>query len=336
MADMAASPRKPLSYRTRAELFSQLAQMEIAGLPFDKAFALIELDGPAKARLADTKKLTARGIDPATAGERSGLFTRLDARLIRAALAAGSPAAMYRRLADLYTERAMQLHTMRSRMMMPLLTLGLALFIQPLPAFITGSLSMGGYLWHILRPLLVLALLFYGGRWLWRQALTQAEDSKLGALLLQLPLAGTLLVRNNLRDFFESLALLLEAGVSMLDALPAAVDTLQLGVMRREFAQIAPRIEQGANLTMALAGMPYLDRATNGERLLNFINTGENSGTLPRMLLRHTDMETASINQYVQQLAEWAPRIFYGLIALWMAWSILSSGAFLPRVPRDL
>jgi hypothetical protein len=27
----------PLAYRIRAELFTQLAQMEIAGLPFDKA-----------------------------------------------------------------------------------------------------------------------------------------------------------------------------------------------------------------------------------------------------------------------------------------------------------
>lgn len=43
------------------------------------------------------KKLTARGLDPATAGERCGLFTRLEARLIHAALNAGSPAAMYRR-----------------------------------------------------------------------------------------------------------------------------------------------------------------------------------------------------------------------------------------------
>ncbi|MEP7157776.1 MAG: type II secretion system F family protein [Betaproteobacteria bacterium] len=326
----------PLSYRIRAELYSQLAQMEIAGLPFDKAFALLEISGPASARLAATRKLTARGTDPASAGERTGLFTKLDARLIRAALSAGSPGGMYRRLADLYTERAMQLNTMRSRMMMPLFTLALALFLQPLPSFITGALSMGGYLWRILRPLLILGALFYGGRWLWRHALTQSEDGKLGAILLQLPLVGTLVVRNNLRDFFESLALMLEAGVSMLDALPAALETIQLGVMRCEFAQIAPRIEQGANLSMALAGMPYLDRSTNGERLVNFVNTGENSGTLPQMLLRHTKMETESINQYVQQLAEWAPRIFYGMIALWMAWSILTSGAFLPNVPKDL
>ena len=327
---------KPLSYKTRAELYTQLAQMEMAGLPFDKAFALLEIDGPATARLEATKKQTARGIDPATAGERNGLFNKADARLIRAALAAGSPGAMYKRLADLYTQRAMQLSTMKSRMVMPAFTLVLALFLKPLPALVGGAIGAGGFMWQIIKPLLILALLFYGGRWLWRHVLTQAEDSPLGSLLLQLPIAGTLLIRSNLRDFVESLALMLEAGISMLDALPAALETLQIGVMRRDFAQLAPRIEQGGNLTTALAGNPWLERTAEGHRLLHFVDTGENSGKLPEMLLRHVAMETEEINSYVEQVFAWLPRIFYTLIALWMAFSILRSGAFMPQVPKDL
>ena len=333
---MVTLPVKPLSYKTRAELYAQLAQMEMAGLPFDKAFALLEIGGPAAARLEAMKKQTSRGIDPATAGERSGLFSKADARLIRASLAAGSPGSMYKRLADLYTQRAMQLSTMKSRMVMPLFTLALALFLKPLPALISGAIGAGGFMWQIIKPLLVLVLLYYGGRWLWRHVLTQAEDSPLGSLLLQLPIAGSLLIRSNLRDFFESLALMLEAGISMLDALPAALDTLQIGVMRRDFAQLAPRIEQGGNLTSALAGNPWLECSAEGHRLLNFVDTGESSGKLPEMLLRHVQMETQEINAYVDQLFAWLPRIFYTLIALWMAYSILRSGAFLPQVPKDL
>ena len=100
---MNPSAHRPLSFRLRAELYTQLAQMEIAGLPFDKAVAILNVAAPAKARLDAFRKLTARGMDPAQAGEKSGLFTRLEARLIHVARNTGSFALMYRRLADFYT-----------------------------------------------------------------------------------------------------------------------------------------------------------------------------------------------------------------------------------------
>ena len=333
---MPLSPHQPLSYRLRAELYTQLAQMEIAGLPFDKAFSLLDVAGPATARLAEAKKLTARGIDPAKAGEKSGLFTKLDARLIHAALSAGSPAAMYRRLADFYTQRAMQMSAMKSRLLMPLLVLLLALCIQPLPALIGGTISVGAYLWQILRPLIVLAALFYVARWRWNFALDQSAKSLQPTWLLRLPLLGPLIVRRNLRDFFVSLALMLEAGISMLEALPTALATVEIGAIRRELARIAPRIEKGAALATALADLRCLTRENNGDRLIEFVTTGEASGTLPAMLMRHTSMETASINDSYTQLAEWAPRILYGLIMLWMAYGLLAGGGFMPKVPKDL
>ena len=320
----------------RAELYTQLAQMEIAGLPFDKAFALVEVAAPAKARLDAARKLTARGIGPSKAGEQSGLFTKVEARLIHAALSAGSPAAVYRRLADFYTQRALQLARMKSRMLMPVFVLLLALFIQPLPALIGGSIGAGAYLLQIVRPVILLAALFYGGRWLWNRMLHASARSPQETPLLRVPLLGPLTVRRNLQDFFESLALMLEAGISLLDALPAALDTLEVGAIRREFGQIAPRIQKGAALAGALSGLAYLTRATNGDRLIEFARSGEASGTLPEMLMRHTSMESESINDFYQQLAEWAPRIFYGLIMLWMAYGLLTGGGFMPQVPKDL
>ncbi len=333
---MSASTHKPLSYRVRAELYTQLAQMEIAGLPFDKAFALLEVSGPARLRLDAMKKLTARGINPATAGEKSGLFTELEARLIHAVLIAGSPAAMYRRLADFYTQRAMQFATMKSRMVMPLFVLLLALFLQPLPALIGGSISVGGYLLQVFRPIIVLLALLYLVRWWWNRLLGQSAKSPLEPLFLHVPLLGPLIVRSNVRDFFESLALMLDAGVSMLDALPAVLDTLQISAIRREFAKISARIENGAALAGAISGLAYLTPENNGDRLIEFVTTGEASGTLPEMLMHHTRMETESINDFFKQLADWAPRIFYGLILLWMAYGLLSGGGLMPQVPKNL
>lgn len=124
--------------------------------------------------------------------------------------------------------------------------------------------------------------------------------------------------------------------MSMLDALPAALATVEVGAIKSEFAAIAPRIEGGAALAGALKGLPYLTKENNGQRLIEFVATGEASGALPEMLMRHTAMETEAINDFYKQLADWVPRIIYGLIMAWMVYGLLKGGGFMPKVPKDL
>jgi general secretion pathway protein F len=47
-------------------------------------------------------------------------------------------------------------------------------------------------------------------------------------------------------------------------------------------------------------------------------------------------METEAVRHFQQQVADWIPRIVYGVVMLWMAYSILTSGAFMPHVPEEL
>lgn len=338
---------KPLPFRIRAELYTQLAQMEIAGLPFDRAFAVLQVAGPAKSRLVAMRALMKRH-DFAMSGERSGLFTKMEARLIHASVMSGSPARVYQRLADFYTARAMQAATMKSRMMMPAAVFLLALAIQPLPALIGGLIGVFGYLFQVVRPLIVIAVIVFGVRW-WLARPANAEkaantitntpaktSANPASPLLSLPIIGKLIIRQNVRDFLESLALMLEAGISMLDALPLALDTIEEPSIKREFARIAPRVAAGTMLSQALADSAFLGDAASRERAVAFINTGEQSGALPEMLLRHTALETHAINSWYEQLATWAPRILYGMVMLWMIISLLSGPGLMPRVPADL
>jgi len=316
----------PLPYRLRAELYAQLEQMENAGLPFDRAFALLRLPKRFQARAEAMRALLAKGVEFAAAGEQSGLFTQLDSRLIRAATNAGSPEKMYRRVADYYTDRARQLAVMKSRLMLPAAIGLLALLVQPIPALIGGSLTVVSYVWRVLRPLLLIAALVYCVR-----ALLRLNNRSAGKSVYQrLPLYGRIFVRQNLCDFFESLALLLEAGASMLEALPAALDTVMDGAIRSELQKLRPRIAKGSSLTDALPGVGYV----TDERLIQFVRTGEAGGKLPEMLLRHTRMETESINGFLEQLALWIPRVVYGAVAAWMAYGFLSGGGFMPNLPN--
>jgi len=319
---------KPLPLRLRADLFIQLAQLEESGLPFDRALAILDLPPQAKPLLDSMRRFAAKGADPSTAGEKSGAFTKLEARLIRAASNAGSPAGMYRRLADLYAARAMQAASIRSGMTLPAIMLVLALLIQPLPKLIGGSLGGPGYLWGVVSPLLLIGGAFVVVRWF------VAGDSRCSGKSpwQHVPLFGPIFVRSNLRDFFESLALMLEAGISMLDALPAALETCADGEMRRDLAGIRRRVEKGEPFAEALRGTACI----KDTRVIEFAQTGEASGSLPEMLLRHVQMETSEIEHFWQQVAAWVPRVCYTLVALWIAYGLLTGSGVGPKVPENL
>lgn len=319
-----ASAHRPLSFRARAELYSQLYKLEAAGLPFDRAMALLSLSGEGHTRLQDMRRFLANGLSPAAAGERAGVFTKLDARLIQAALNAGSPANTYERLADFYTDRAMQIATMKARLMLPGVIFLMSLLLAPLPALAGGSIGLIGFIWRVVKPLMLLACVFYLARWWYG---TASAGGRSGALR-RLPLYGPIFIRQNLRDFLGSLAMLLEAGVSMLDALPAALDTVEDGKIRRDLARIRPQVEKGASLADCLRRVNW----TGDARLIEFVESGEAAGKLPEMLERYVALETEAINSFYQQLAAWVPRAVYALVVLSVAYSLLAGGAVTPRL----
>jgi general secretion pathway protein F len=330
---MPQAQSKPLSMQARADLFNSLAAMDKAGLPVDKALALLHLPGTGQTRLEKLRKSVSRGADIASAGEKSGLFTSLEAAVIHAALCAGSPAATYRRLADDYAHRARQLRLVKSRLSLPLLVFILALLLHPLPGLFDGSLSGGGYLLRVLRPLILSAGVFYLVLRLMRgleQTPPTPAQTWAARRLIGVPVFGPMLVRRDNRDFFASLALLLESGIAMFDALPLAAETIGNGVIRADFSRIKQYMTQRATLAAAVEKLTYVAN----RRVTGYIRTGEAGGTLPEMLRRFTQAESEDIAQFQRQVAAWLPRVVYGMVLAWMAYTVLTGSAFMPPAPQ--
>jgi general secretion pathway protein F len=312
---------KPLSHAIRAQLFLQLSRLEEAGLPHEKALATLALPSSAAPRLKAMRALSARGIDVAKAGEESGLFTKLEARLVQAGLYAGSPVRVYTRLAEYHSQRAMQWTAIKARLMLPAFVLLIALFLQPLPAFVAGTLGVAAYLAQVITWGLSVAAVVFVLVWLGK------------TFPKRVPLYGRIYVRSNLRDFFESVALMLEAGAPLIESLPAAIDTVSDAAIRRELTRIRTRLEsQLAPFASALEDVSYL----RGSPVLALAHTGEESGKLPEMLTRYAEMETAAIGRFYKEVANWLPRVVYALVAVKVVVGIFSTGAVMPRVPGDL
>ena len=196
-------------------------------------------------------------------------------------------------------------------------------------------MTPSGYFFKHLLPWIVAAVGAWGLLDLFRQRESRDKSSweiQLDGVLPLVPLFGPMGVRRNLRDFFDSLALLLEGGMPILEALPIALDTVRNQAVRSHLAQIKPRMEAGSSFGQALAGLSFFGRAQSYE----LIRTGEASGTLPRMLSRYCAAETASIDRFDDLVAEWIPRIAYTSVALLVGYGLIHGGAFMPSLPPEL
>ncbi|WP_028452465.1 type II secretion system F family protein [Chitinilyticum aquatile] len=321
----------PLPLALRADLFAQLATLELAGLPAQRAFASLRLPQNHAGRLVAMEKLLARGVDLAGAGRQSGLFTPLEATLIAAACSAGSPAASYRRLGEHYALQARLAGEVKARLALPALMIVLGLLLAPIPDLAAGRIGAGAYLLGVLQPLLLIAGTLLAGKWLWQRS----EQDTSGALaneLLALPLFGHWYRDCCRRNFLASLALLAEAGLPLFDAIPLALQTVSSATLRRQAQRLLPALQAGATLAQACTRVPWLQE----ERIIALITTGEHSGRLPEMLLRLAAQLDEELAHTATQFAAWLPRLIYALVVLWLAASILGSGAFLPQMPEGL
>lgn len=317
-----------LTLDQRAALFAQLAALEKAGVPAAQAWGLVKLDSGAAASLAELQQAVRAGQNIAVAGGRLGLFDRLEQRLLMAALTAGSPEPVYRRLAETFAARARRARQMRARLALPVfLVLALGL-VKQLPAFLQGGMGALTFLLFGAIPLLLIAalcaLVWLGLRWL-KEAPAGVRRS-VDSVLLRLPLLGRSLVRRDGQRFAEHLGLLLEAGIPMLTALPATIETLHYWPVRAEFARVPPRLHAGQTLAQALAPVALVGNAD----LKTYVQTGEASGTLPRLLSHHAALEAAAIDSFDEQVATWVPRLVYAALIGWMAWDLLHRPALQP------
>jgi general secretion pathway protein F len=330
-----SSSLMPLKFHIRADLFGQLATMEEAGLPFDKVLDIVHLPGGERARLQAMRRWMKLGVGIPEAGLRGGLFTPLEAALVRAATVSGSPARTYRLMADQCARRAARVKAVKSRMTLPAVMVAVAIIVGPLPSLVAGSLTLTGYLVKDLLPWVALGAAAYllveharrrqsGARGFW--------DIRIDGILPLVPVFGPMEVRRNHRDFFESMAVLLEAGIPILEALPIALDTVRNEAVRGRLSLIKPRIEAGASFAQALAQLPLSLRA----QASGLIQAGEASGELPRMLFRVSAAETADINRFDDLVAEWMPRLTYGSIVLLVGYEMIHGGAFMPTLPPEL
>lgn len=314
-------PSKPsaLPAAQLAALFTQLQQLEAAGLPAFQACALLAESSPdLKNPLALMQRQLKAGKPISEAGFRAGIFDGAQQALLRAAETSGQLAAVYEQLAAHYSALSGRINSVRSRLLLPVLVLAIALLVQPLPALVGAQIGVGGYLLLVLGRLAMIAAALF----LLVRLPGILRGLGAGASLLNLPVAGRWRVRRQLNEFFFMLALLLESGLAFSEALPGAVATISDAAVRDSFAPALAMLGSGASVAASLAEVKLIDA-----EMLGVVDSSEQSGRLASGMMQYTQLEAEAIGRQDDALAAWLPRIIYALVAAWMAYSLLAGAS---------
>jgi type II secretory pathway component PulF len=157
--------------------------------------------------------------------------------------------------------------------------------------------------------------------WRWRQS--EAGRKTTDALLLKLPVTGTFITSSTILNFSQTLAVLLENGVTTAEALRMTERTLTNRTLQRAFNDATARVLEGESLSVSLTKTGcfpdlVLDRLAVGENTGNLVPSLRDIGrTYQKELSRHLQLITNVVSSGVLMFA-------FGFVAF-IAYAIVSA-----------
>lgn len=306
----------------RAELYHQFTQLTAAGLPLLRIIEQLMRHPPSRAFREPMRRMAAdinAGFTFSESIERSGGWVSpFDLALLQAGEASGRLDACFRVLADYYTDRARIARQLMGDLAYPAFLFHFAIFILPFPnLFMSGDVV--AYLTKtlgVLVPFYVIVLvLIYAG---------QAKHGEkwrafMERLLHLVPILGTGRRELALARLSMALDALLNAGVSIVDAWELAGSVSGSPYLRAKIHAWRPEV---------LAGQTPAEAVTNSGAFPDMFNneyhSGEISGKLDETLRRLQRYYQEEGTRKIHLVCQWLPRLVYLIVALFIAYKIVS------------
>ncbi len=111
---------------------------------------------------------------------------------------------------------------------------------------------------------------------------------------MRLPLFGGIIVKGNLSSFANTLATLLGAGVSLIDALDICIETIDSTVIAKDIREVKKKVIEGKTLTEPLSKIDYFP-----ELVTQMIRVGEQTGQIDQMLARVAEVFEGEVDDLV-------------------------------------
>jgi len=312
------------SARALAAFYDQLAAMLKAGLTVGRALnSLSEQAGSGSIR----RRLPAMIQHISDGGDAAGafalfpqIFDPIHVAMIRAAERGGQLDETLKALSEGCGRRARLTGAFITAVLYPVLLLHFALFAIP---FIESVRQMGDTsYWQFAWPRFAifygaLFILFIGPRVL-RQF--SATSYALDMARSFLPIISGVCEKLAVSRMARAIEGLYGAGMTLVDALPAAADACGDELFRRDIRRMVPMMTEGMPLSEAMKAVGEFPAA-----LVNMIATGEEGGQLSTMLANAADYYEEEADKTLKRAAVLLPVIIYMCVAVYIAFNIIEA-----------
>jgi type IV pilus assembly protein PilC len=116
---------------------------------------------------------------------------------------------------------------------------------------------------------------------------------------MNLPVFGAIIIKGNLSSFSNTLATLLGAGVSLIDALDICIETLDNSVIAQDLKEVKKKIIEGKTLTEPLGKIPYFP-----ELVTQMIRVGEQTGQIDQMLTKVAEVFEDEVDSLIGSMTK--------------------------------
>jgi len=298
--------RRRITQQQVADATRELSILLRASLPLDRALSILmalEDGSPLGTLLGNIRDEVGHGSTLADAvQQQGGVFSPFHVSLLRAGESGGALEVVLERLADHMENSQAVRDALISALIYPVILIVVAvvsIFIllgyvvpqfkdmfdgvgQVLPLSTRITISIGdalkNYGWILFVAAGAAALIVR------RQLQLPASQYRWHAWLLQLPLAGQLILKVEVARFARTLATLLQNGVALLNALAIVKDTLGNQVLASGLARVSNEIREGQSLADTLAKYTKFPPFA-----IHMMRVGEESGNLPLILTQVAD-----------------------------------------------
>lgn len=298
----------------------QLATLVEAGMPLDRALAILEQLAPGprvKAVIADLLHSVRGGasLSDALAKHHPRPFSRLYINMVRSGERGGVLEATLRRLAEFQESRAAFQEAIVSALIYPLVITtvgaGAIIFLMtfviprfasifadmgqaiPLPTQIlmTASAAVRGYWWVGVLGLVGVVLA-------WR-VWTSTAEGRLAwdRAVLGLPMAGRLAIKVETARFSRTLGTMLRSGVPVLGALAVVGDMMTNQVVGRAVQRLSDTVKRGGTVAAAMeehTPFPLL--------AIHMVRVGEETGRLEEMLIKTAETFEGDVRSELRRM----------------------------------
>ena len=299
-------------------LTRQLATMISAGLPITSALSiLVQQSKPEVSRTVARILQVVEGGEPFSKALEKfpKIFPRIYVQLVKAGEASGALNVVLERLADNLEKSKEFRSKTKGAMIYPaiitiaMVVVGFIMMIFVVPKLTAMYDDFGAELPFMTQVLVNLSSFMVRTWWLLLAAIggaiygvkrwkkTKMGDRKISQFLLKLPVVGVLLQKIMLTEFARTLALLLSAGVPLLESLDIVTEGMDNIIYREALKEVTSKVEKGMPLSEALSLYEEFPPI-----LYQMVSVGEETGKLDEVLAKLADYFEMESGQSVKNL----------------------------------